>query len=329
MDSRLGLPVNTILDGTYRIEKVLGSGAFGIVYQAEDLALSYKVAIKEYFPFDVAGRDATMGVQTRSHRQVATYEWGRSNFLREARTLARFEHASIVRVTRVFEANSTAYMVMRFEEGPSFADWLSRLGRLPTQEELDRIAAPLLDALDIMHEARFLHRDLAPDNIIISAKLRPVLLDFGAADRQAQERSRTRPSFIKAGYSPIEQYVFGEGLQEGPWSDIYSFGATFFRALRGFPLSDAPLRIDEKDFFSNLTYFGNNSNYRSSFLATIDNCIFMNPSLRPQNIATVRSMLFSLRQLDLNLTPINSAAQRSAGKKMRLPDRIKSFWQKR
>ena len=111
MDSRLLLPANTMLDGTYRIARVVGSGGFGITYEAEDINLATLVAIKEYYPFDFGDRDATMSVRPKSDRHKSTFDWGRSNFLLEARTLARFEHPSIVRVSRVFEANSTAYMV--------------------------------------------------------------------------------------------------------------------------------------------------------------------------------------------------------------------------
>ena len=104
MDSRLVLPVNTVLDGSYRIMRVVGSGGFGITYEAEDINLGTMVAIKEYYPFDFGDRDATMSVRPKSERHKQTFDWGRSNFLQEARTLARFEHPSIVRVTRVFEA---------------------------------------------------------------------------------------------------------------------------------------------------------------------------------------------------------------------------------
>src|SRR5436190_20571964 len=108
------------------------------------------VAIKEYYPSDSGERAGTMSVRAKSDRHKKTFDWGRSNFLQEARTLARFEHPSIVHVTRVFEANSTAYMVMRFEQGQSFEAWLNSLGRPPMQEELDRIATPLLEALQMM-----------------------------------------------------------------------------------------------------------------------------------------------------------------------------------
>ena len=108
--------------------RVVGSGGFGITYEAEDINLGTMVAIKEYYPFDFGDRDRTMSVRPKSDRHKQTFEWGRSNFLQEARTLARFEHPSIVRVTRVFEANSTAYMVMRFEQGQSFEEWLQGPG---------------------------------------------------------------------------------------------------------------------------------------------------------------------------------------------------------
>src|SRR5439155_14758631 len=134
--------------------------------------------------------DARMSIRPKSERDKATFEWGRSSFLQEARMLARFSHPSIVRVSRVFEANSTAYMVMNFERGHGFDDWLEQLGRPPSQEELDQIAEPLLDALEAMHAVNFLHRDIAPDNIVVRPDGSPVLLDFGAARRAIGEMSR-------------------------------------------------------------------------------------------------------------------------------------------
>ena len=124
LDHRESLPSGTLLGGSYRIARVVGSGGFGITYEAEDVHLGTMVAIKEYYPFDFGDRVGTLNVRPKSDRHAKTFEWGRSNFLQEARTLARFEHPSIVRVTRAFEANSTAYMVMRFEQGQSFEEWL-------------------------------------------------------------------------------------------------------------------------------------------------------------------------------------------------------------
>ena len=175
LDSRSHLLPNTVIAGSYRIERVLGAGGFAVTYAAEDTGLRVKVAIKEYYPEEFGVRDASMSVRPKSERHKSAFQWGRSSFLQEARTLARFEHPSIVRVTRVFEANSTAYMVMEFERGETFEAWLTHLGRPPTQEELDRISAPLLDALELLHAANFLHRDIAPDNIVVRANGTPVL----------------------------------------------------------------------------------------------------------------------------------------------------------
>ena len=232
MDSRFALPVGAVIDDTYRIVRVVGSGGFGITYEAEDITLGTTVALKEYYPFDFGDRDNTMSVRPKSDRHKRTFEWGRTSFLQEARTLARFEHPSIVRVTRVFEAHATAYMVMRLERGQSFDAWLKSLGRPPTQEELDRIAESLLDALQLMHAENFLHRDIAPDNIIVRADGTPVLLDFGAARRSVAEISRSMTGVVKAGYSPNEQYASDNRLQ-GPWSDLYALGGTLYRAVTG------------------------------------------------------------------------------------------------
>jgi serine/threonine protein kinase len=290
LDSRLGLPLNTVLDGSYRITRVVGSGGFGITYEAEDINLATLVAIKEYYPFDFGDRDATMSVRPKSDRHRQTFDWGRSNFLQEARTLARFEHPSIVRVTRVFEANSTAYMVMRFEQGPSFETWLSELGRPPTQDELDAIVAPLLDALQMMHAADFLHRDIAPDNIIVRADGTPVLLDFGAARRAVAEMSRTLTGIVKAGYSPHEQYSSNNRLQ-GPWSDLYALGGTLYRAVTGHPPEEATLRVDE-DHMPTAVQAAWKGRYRQGFLAGIDACLRVRHADRPRSVAELRPMLF-------------------------------------
>ena len=290
MDDRVVLPVNTVLDGSYRIVRVVGSGGFGITYEAEDIRLHAKVAIKEYYPHDFGDRDATMSVKPKSDRHKETFDWGRVNFLQEARTLARFEHPSIVRVSRVYEANSTAYMVMRFEQGQSFEDWLKGLGRPPTQDELDAIVAPLLDALQMMHAAKFLHRDIAPDNVIIRPDGTPVLLDFGAARRAVAERSHALTGIVKAGYSPQEQYAT-DGRLQGPWSDFYALGGTLYRAVTGRIPEEATLRVSD-DRTPPAAEIAKGK-YRPGFLAAIDACLKVKYAERPQSVAQLRPMLFA------------------------------------
>jgi TPR repeat protein/tRNA A-37 threonylcarbamoyl transferase component Bud32 len=290
LDSRFALPTGTVLDGAYRIVRVVGTGGFGITYEAEDIALRTTVALKEYFPDEFGDRDARMSVRPKSERHKQTFEWGRSNFLKEARTLARFEHPSIVRVSRVFEAHSTAYMVMSFERGQSLEAWLRGLDRPPSQDELDRIAAPLLDALQLMHAADFLHRDIAPDNIIVRADGSPVLLDFGASRRAVAETSRAMTGIVKAGYSPHEQYA-SDGRLQGPWSDLYALGGTLYRAVTGGPPEEATLRVDA-DHMAPAALAAKGS-YRPGFLAGIDACLAVRHANRPRSVAQLRPMLFA------------------------------------
>src|SRR5436190_6779570 len=289
LDNREILPPGTVLDGSYRIKGVVGSGGFGITYEADEINLGTVVAVKEYYPLDFGERAGTMSVRPKSDRHVRTFDWGRSSFIREARTLARFDHPSIVNVSRVFEANSTAYMVMRFERGRSFEAWLRELGRLPTQEELDRIVAPLLEALQTLHAADFLHRDIAPDNIIVRADGTPVLLDFGAARRAVAEMSQVFTGIVKAGYSPHEQYS-SDGRLQGPWSDLYALGGTLYRAVSGHPPEEATMRFDE-DRMPPAVEVGR-GHYRPGFLAAIDMCLRVRHSQRPRSVAQLRPMLF-------------------------------------
>src|SRR5262249_19170877 len=143
----------------------------------------------------------------------------------------------------VFEGNSTAYMIMRLERGQSYEAWLKDLGRPPTQEELDRITNSLLDVLEIIHRENILHRDVAPDNIIVRRDGTPVLLDFGAARRAVSEMSQSLTGIVKPGYSPHEQYSPDSRMQ-GPWSDLYALGGTLYRAVAGRAPQDATSRFD-------------------------------------------------------------------------------------
>ena len=152
-----------------------------------------------------------------------------------------------MRVHRYFRANNTGYMVLKFEEGGSFKAWLKGLKRPPRQAELDKMIAPLLDALEIIHNADFLHRDIAPDNIMVRKDGSPVLIDFGSARGALASQSRTVSALVKPGYSPYEQYATS-GANQGPWTDIYALGATLYHAITGKRPPDAPSRVVNDEY---------------------------------------------------------------------------------
>lgn len=292
MTNLIALPGGTELAGDYKIDRVLGAGGFGVTYLAEEMALSRKVSIKEYFPADFAARSGDGSATPRSENCSGDYTWGLERFIEEAQTLAKFNHSNIVRVYRTFRANNTAYMVLHFEEGQSLKSWLKGLNRAPRQKELDAIIAPLLDALQTIHKAEFLHRDIAPDNIIIRKAGDPVLIDFGAArsDIAAHSKTKTVSALVKPGYSPYEQYA-ETSKQQGPWTDIYALAATLYHAVTGKRPPDSPSRMLKDEMVS--PHEAALSSYRPTFLDAIQKGLALKINARPQSVAAWRGALLA------------------------------------
>ncbi|MEM1306522.1 MAG: protein kinase [Pseudomonadota bacterium] len=285
-----GLSVGHLLTGDYRIERVLGAGGFGITYLATEIALDRHVTIKEYFPSDFAARADNAAAFPKSEACAPDYRWGLDRFIDEAKALARFDHPNIVRVFRYFRANHTAYMVLQFEEGAPLRAWQKQQPDVPKQHELDRIVGPLLDALVALHRADVLHRDIAPDNIILRHDGSPVLIDFGSARCDVACQSRTVSALVKPGYSPYEQYG-SDGALQGPWTDIYALGATLYHLTTGKRPPDSPSRIVSDAYVSART--AARGTYRETFLDAIDRALANEIDARPQSVDAWRSMLFA------------------------------------
>ncbi|MGD9802990.1 MAG: protein kinase [Hyphomicrobiaceae bacterium] len=290
MSDLVALKPGTILADEYRIERPLGAGGFGITYLAEEIALARKVTIKEYFPVDFAARDQAEDVVPRSRDSEGDYSWGLDRFLAEAQTLARFNHPNIVRVYRFFQARNTGYIVLHYEEGASLKSWLKGLGRAPRQPELDRLIQPLLDALEAVHATDYLHRDIAPDNIMIRRDGQPVLIDFGSARGDIAKHTKTISALVKPGYSPYEQYAT-IAKQQGPWTDIYSLGSTLYEAVTGRRPPDAPSRMVSDELVP--TADAALSSYRPGFLAAIDKALRLEMGERPRSVAEWRAELLA------------------------------------
>lgn len=290
MTNLLALPSETILEKDYKIRRVLGAGGFGITYLAEEIPLQRKVTIKEYFPSEYAARIDDVEAVPRSKDCAGDYKWGLDRFIEEAQTLAKFEHPNIVRVFRYFRANKTGYMVLQFEEGVSLRNWLKDMKRAPRQAELDQLIEPLLSALELIHKSDYLHRDIAPDNIIVRKDKSPVLIDFGSARGEIAHQSRTVSALVKPGYSPYEQYASTTSNQ-GPWTDIYALGATLYQAVTGKRPPDAPARVVKDEYLA--AREAAIGSFRPGFLAAIDAALRLEPKDRPQSVAVWRKTLLA------------------------------------
>jgi hypothetical protein len=290
-ESALG--ANTLPIGTrlyeFEIVDLIGEGGFGIVYLARDCVLERKVALKEYLPAALASRGPGATVAPSSSRDVETFHIGLRSFINEARMLAQFDHPALVKVYRFWEANGTAYMVMPYYEGITLKESLRRAGSPPDEGDLRQLLAQLLDALQVLHRANAVHRDIAPDNILILPDGDPLLLDFGAARQVITDRTQTLTAILKPGYAPIEQYGESPSLKQGPWTDLYALAGVMHFAITGAPPTAAVTRtITDPLVPLNRAAAGR---YSAQFLRALDQALSVNPANRPQSVAAFRSLL--------------------------------------
>lgn len=279
--------------GAYCIKSILGEGSYGITYLAEDKERKQWVAIKEYLPRGVAMRETDSSVHPVTDDDNRTYEWGLKRFLEEGETLARLNHPNIVRVHETFRANNTAYMVMAYEGGETL-DALFEQECYLGEIELKRLLHACLDALEHVHAAGFIHRDVKPANILVRSNGEPVLLDFGAA--RAAMNSRTRPltAVVSPGFAPFEQYT-GEAGQQGPWTDIYAMACTLYSAVsRQKKPTEAIVRgnarlLGKRDPLLPAALVGK-GRYSGRFLAAVDAAMAFLPDERPQSVAVWRAL---------------------------------------
>jgi serine/threonine protein kinase len=282
------LPVGTQLRD-YEITGLIGEGGFGIVYLAYDHSLERRVAIKEYMPSSMAARvNASMTVVVKSERHQETFKAGLKSFVNEAKLLARFDHTALVKVYRFWEEHGTAYMVMPFYEGPTLKAALASMGRPPDEAALRTWLHPLLDALGTMHAAQCYHRDIAPDNILLTAT-GPLLLDFGAARRVIGDMTHALTVVLKPGYAPIEQYGDVATMTQGAWTDLYALACVVYFAVTGkVPMSSVERLMDDRlEPLSRLAA----GRYSPSFLGAIDAALAVRPQDRPQSEAQFRELL--------------------------------------
>jgi serine/threonine protein kinase len=282
------LPVGSRI-GEFEVHRLIGEGGFGIVYLCYDQALDRYVALKEYMPSSLATRqNATLAIVVKSKHHEETFEAGLKSFINEARLLAQFDHPSLLKVYRFWQANGTAYMTMPYYEGPTLKQALAALSGPPDEALLRSWLLPMLDALEEIHRVNCYHRDIAPDNILLT-HAGPLLLDFGAARRVIGDMTQALTVVLKPGFAPIEQYGDAATMSQGAWTDLYALASVVYFAITGRPPMSAVDRVmdDRLEPLSHRVA----GRYSHALLATVDIALSLRPQDRPQSVAAFRAML--------------------------------------
>ena len=235
-------PGTELCGGKYSIERKIGEGGFGITYKAVQAGLNRAVCIKEYFLAGGCIRDTyarTIHLQGMDEDKFERY---RKAFVKEAQTLASLRHPGIVEVIDIFDENNTSYMVMPFIEGRTLQSIVENDGPLEYPVAVNYMAQ-IASAVGYIHERHILHRDIKPDNIIITADYKAILIDFGSAREFEEDKTQAHTSMLTHGYAPTEQYT--RNSRKGSYTDIYAIGATLYFILTGQVPIEAAARITE------------------------------------------------------------------------------------
>lgn len=242
MDADL-LPPGTNLNGKYIIGRTLGRGGFGATYLSYSIDKRRPVAIKEYFPNQIACRaKGETNVSIVSNDKYGIFQRGAKRFFEEAKAMSKFHGSdSIVGVYEFFYCNNTAYYAMEYLEGIDLKGYVKKRGGRISEPEAIKIMKAVSDALVLIHSTGMLHRDISPDNIFICKDGTVKLIDFGSAKQVVGEQSQSLSVILKQGFTPYEQYQ--KGGNQGMWTDIYSLGATIYYAVTGEIPDDAVSRF--------------------------------------------------------------------------------------
>jgi serine/threonine protein kinase len=280
------LPAGYVLNG-YRIEKPLSSGGFSIVYLARD-EKDVPYAIKEYMPSTMPLRMDGVEVKITDDANLSVFRHGLKCFFEEGRALAMISHPNVVRVENFFRANETCYMVMQYVRGRTLQFHIQRNRHEFTEAFIRRVFTHLMNGLREVHARKLLHLDIKPANLFISMEGRPVLLDFGAARITLSEEMMKLKPMYTAGFAAPEHYRF-KPEELGPWSDIYSVGATIYTCIAGTPPQAGDAR-EEKDRMIPLRTLAS-QHYSDDLYDIVDACLAVDHLKRPQTAFDLQKRL--------------------------------------
>jgi serine/threonine protein kinase len=212
------------------VERVIGMGGFGITYAASHVSLGTKFAIKEFYIEGKCMRLADNVTVTYQDMEPGAFEKFRKRFHDEAITLCQLDNSHVVHVHDIFDENGTTYILMDFVVGETLQKKVEREGALPYDLAVNYMAQ-LCEAVEHIHSHHILHRDIKPDNIIITPSNNVVLIDFGSARSFVHDQEQKHTAMLTVGYAPIEQYTATS--KKGNYTDLYAVGATFYFILTG------------------------------------------------------------------------------------------------
>ncbi len=295
-DSPDALTPGTLLDDVFRVDRLICCTGFGIVYLARDLTLDCPVVIKEYLPGAIARRGLGQQVITRATTHAPGFAQGLRAFVQEAQMLARCDHPSLLRVTRLWQANGTAYRVMPFYAGHSLLSWRHSLPAPPDDALLRSFANDLLGALKVVHHAGLVHRRVMPANILVRTEAPPVLMDFDAVRYTlVSDKAQSLMAAIDPGYSADASMAWHPELPQTAASDLHSLAATLHFCISGQPPSLSgglgTRRDSLREVIARLRVAHPGLSYSSSWVDAIDKALHPDPAQWPQSVAEFRALL--------------------------------------
>jgi serine/threonine protein kinase len=270
----------------YRIVRLLASGGFSFVYLAHD-ENDTPVVIKEYLPSTLPQRSENDSTLKLGPADLAKFRYGMKCFFEEGRALAGLQHPNVVRVLNFFRANDTVYLVMRYERGRPLQEHIHSLAEAPDEVWVRATFAQLLNGLREVHTHKLLHLDIKPANVYLREDGSPLLIDFGAARQALSTEGMKLPPTYTPGYASPEHHVGRENL--GPWSDIYSVGATAYACLARATPQPADMRLKHDRLVPARRQWA--ERYSHELLEIVDWCMRLDHLERPQSVLALQKAL--------------------------------------
>ena len=285
------LPMGTRI-GAVVLGGAIGQGAEGIVYLAEHKRLG-RVVVKEFWPKQIASRSASGAVKESQPGWQDALRNGLKAFADNGRRLCALDpHPNIVRAHELIEIESetACYLVMQHAQGVALSSLLQSGTALEPKQVLG-LAEALTSAAAHLHDNQLIHRDIAPDNVLVGADMaQAMLIDFNAAKDEVQQASQSVHGLVKAGYSPFEQYAASTN-QLDRRSDIYGIAAVLIHAVTGERPPDAVGRMDLGPIAPDPLAGVMPDRYSPAFMAALSHGFALRAADRPESVAAWRQEL--------------------------------------